>query len=210
MEGHEDLSNVDDGGTQELLARLSHHVSSQLDVAPPPPDPHGEQLLRTMLYGELLDGHGAGERVEDVVGPSARREADEAAVLRSALMDGAERMLAEHAQTVCAVPTCWGKAARALHRRRNICHVVRTAAPSHPAAGWVQLRNVGDVTVRSQRNDDVSEGTEHVVGHVLDRLRRLMAHGEPNVAQQPNATLQTLRGDGLPRAASRDARPAAG
>jgi len=100
----EDITNVvDDGGTEELLARLSHHVSSQLNVPPPQPDPHGDLLLRTMLYGDLLDG--AGERVgEEVVGPSARREADEAAVLRSALTDGAERMLAEHAQTVCAYP----------------------------------------------------------------------------------------------------------
>jgi hypothetical protein len=38
--------HIDDGGTEELLARLSHHVASQLDSRPPP-DPHGE-LLRTL------------------------------------------------------------------------------------------------------------------------------------------------------------------
>lgn len=62
------------------------------------------------------------------------------------------------------------------------------------------------MTVRSRRDDDVSEDTEHVVGHVLDRLRRLMGDGDESVTQQPNITLQTLRGgEGPPRAASRPA-----
>jgi hypothetical protein len=81
---------------------------------------------------------------------------------------------------------------------------------AHASGGRMQLGDVGDVTVRSRRDDDVSERTEHVVGHVLDRLRRLMAHGEPSAAQQPNVALQTLRGEPPATAASRDARPASG